>query len=469
MEERKHIEIDFGKPVDMTKNIIKVVGVGGGGCNAVKNMYEEGIADVTFAVCNTDSKSLVSSPIRTKLMLGNTGLGAGSVPEKGRKEAEDSLDDIKTLFSDETKMVFVTAGMGGGTGTGAAPVVAGVAKSMGLLTIGIVTIPFFFEKKKKIIKALKGVEEMRKNVDSLLIINNERLCDIYSDSRVSVKEAFKHADNILCNAVRSISELITIEGDIALDFCDVESTMRSGGGAIMAIGRAGGEHRIEKAIINALDSPLLYGSDILKAKRILFNIYTSEDSPLFVDEMAEIDAFMDELSSDIDVIWGVSDDNTLGEDAKIAILATGMDDENRDFKVSENAIEGNEEEYYTALIRKLYKPKKKSEETIQKQKDVPIEIKNTMEETSNKEDAGETSVKDTAVSTQPTQDKGQDLYTTRDEDEHPDNKEEDIETGKSDKTYKDSQADTHANRTKSLADRLRERLSIFADTWLKEP
>ncbi len=308
MPERTHGLIDYGEPVDMTKRIIKVIGVGGGGCNAVKNMYEEGIADVTFAVCNTDSKSLANSPVPVKVLLGDRGLGVGGKPEKGREEAEESIDKIKSLLSDETKMVFITAGMGGGTGTGAAPVVAGVAKEMGMLTIGVVTIPFYFEKEKKIIKALKGVEEMRKNVDALLIVNNERLCDIYSNTRISVKDAFKCADAILGNAVKSISELITIEGDINLDFRDVESTMKSGGGAIMAIGRAGGEHRVEKAIINALDSPLLYGSDISRAKRILFNIYTSTDCPLFVDELQEIDAFMDELSPQIEVIWGVSDD-----------------------------------------------------------------------------------------------------------------------------------------------------------------
>ena len=168
-------------------------------------------------------------------------------------------------------MVFVTAGMGGGTGTGAGPVVAGVAKSMGILTIGIVTIPFYFEKKRKIIKAIKGVEQMRKNVDALLIINNERLCDVYSDSPLPIKEAFKRADNILLNATKSISELITVEGDINLDFRDVENTLRSGGSAIMAMGRAKGEHRVENAIVSALDSPLLYGSDISQAKRILFN------------------------------------------------------------------------------------------------------------------------------------------------------------------------------------------------------
>ena len=353
--------IDFGPVEDKTHGLIKVVGVGGGGCNAVRNMFNEGIVDVNFAVCNTDSKSLSTSPVPVKLPIGN--LGAGGNPEEGRKAAQSHLEEIKRLFSDGTKMVFVTAGMGGGTGTGAAPVIAGVAKSMGLLTIGIVTIPFFFEKKRKIIKALKGVEEMRKNVDAILIVNNERICDIYSDSDITVKESFRRADQILCNATKSISELITIEGDINLDFKDVESTMRSGGGAIMAMGRASGERRVEKAIVDALDSPLLYGNDISKAKRILFNIYTSGKSTLHVREMNEIDAFMDALNPDIEVIWGVSDDNTLEDDAKVTILATGFDDEFGSKQYSdENRT--HEDEYYSALIAKLYKPLKKDNWTF---------------------------------------------------------------------------------------------------------
>lgn len=378
MAETRHNVVDYGAPVDMTKNIIKVIGVGGGGCNAVKNMYEEGISDVSFAVCNTDSKSLSHSPVPVKVLLGSCGLGVGGVPERGREEAEESIDEIKKLLSDETKMVFITAGMGGGTGTGAGPVVASVAKQMGLLTIGVVTIPFYFEREKKIIKALKGVEEMRRNVDALLIVNNERLCDVYSNTRISVKDAFKCADNILGNAVKSISELITIEGDINLDFRDVETTMKGGGGAIMAIGRAGGEHRVEKAIVNALDSPLLYGSDVSKAKRILFNIYTSPDCPLFVDELQEIDAFMDELSPQIDVIWGVSDDDTLGEDAKIAILATGLDDESNDFgEKDEPRGDGDNSRYY-ALIKKLYSPGDgKGDTTRQDPDNIPITVTGT--------------------------------------------------------------------------------------------
>ena len=305
----------FVMPIeDKMQGIIKVVGVGGGGCNAVRNMFEAKVEGVTYAVCNTDSQSLSRSPVPMKIMLGASGLGAGGNPEMGKSEAETNVSDIEKLLSDGTKMVFVTAGMGGGTGTGAAPVVAGIAKRMGLLTVGVVTIPFFFEKKRKIIKALKGVEEMRKNVDALLIVNNERLCDVYSDSDLSVKEAFLRADNILMDAVRGIAELIVLpsDGGIKSDFRDVETTMKNGGGAIMAMGRASGEHRVEKAILNALDSPLLYGNDIGKAKRILFNIYASDEHPIFVRELQEIDEFFDQLDPNIDVIWGTATDDSLG-------------------------------------------------------------------------------------------------------------------------------------------------------------
>ena len=319
--------INFGPVEDKMQGIIKVIGVGGGGCNAVRNMYNEGVEGVTYAVCNTDSQSLSRSPVPVKIMLGESGLGAGANPELGKKEAEANINDIVKLLSDGTKMVFVTAGMGGGTGTGAAPVVAGVAREMGLLTVGVVTIPFYFEKKRKIIKALKGVDELRKNVDALLIVNNERLCDVYADSELSVKEAFQRADNILMDAVKGISELITMpsDGGIKSDFRDVETTMRNGGGAIMAMGRASGDHRVQKAIVDALDSPLLYGNDIGKAKRILFNIYASDEYPIFVRELQEIDDFFDQLDPNIDVIWGTATDDTLGEDAKVTILATGLE------------------------------------------------------------------------------------------------------------------------------------------------
>lgn len=366
----------FNEVTDKMQGIIKVVGVGGGGCNAVNNMYKEGVEGVTYAVCNTDSQSLSRSDVPVKIQLGE-GLGAGGDPEKGRNEAVSTIDSIQNLLNDGTKMVFVTAGMGGGTGTGAAPVVAGVAKNMGLLTIGVVTIPFYFEKKRKIIKALKGVEEMRKNVDALLIVNNERLCDVYSDAEIPLKEAFFRADNILMDAVKGISELITLpsDGGIKSDFRDVETTMKNGGGAIMAMGRANGEHRVERAILNALDSPLLYGNDIGKAKRILFNIYASDESPIFVRELQEIDDFFDQLDPNIEVIWGTATDDSLGEDAKVTILATGMEDSLKEEVKTD--VYRNEDEYFENLIPLLYKPAKKTPtmaQVIAKQQEIVFDV-----------------------------------------------------------------------------------------------
>ena len=367
--------IDFGPVEDKMQGIIKVIGVGGGGCNAVRNMYNEGVGGVTYAVCNTDSQSLSRSPVPVKILLGKSGLGAGGNPNLGRSEAETNINDIIKLLSDGTKMVFVTAGMGGGTGTGAAPVVAGVAKDMGLLTVGVVTIPFYFEKKRKIIKALKGVDELRKNVDALLIVNNERLCDVYADADIPLPEAFLRADNILMDAVKGISELITLpsDGGIKSDFRDVETTMKNGGGAIMAMGRASGDHRVERAILNALDSPLLYGNDIGKAKRILFNIYASDEHPIFVRELQEIDDFFDQLDPNIDVIWGTATDDSLGEDAKVTILATGMED-HLETEVKTN-VHSNVDDYYEDLIPKLYRPVKQTTmATVITQQELEFEV-----------------------------------------------------------------------------------------------
>ena len=362
--------IDFGIVEDRTMKILKVVGVGGAGCNAVRNMYDEGIEGVSFAVFNTDSKVLAKSPVPVKLQLGE-GLGAGANPEVGKSEAENNIDDIRTLLNDGTKMVFITAGMGGGTGTGAAPVVAQIAQELGILTVAIVTIPFYFERKKKIVKALKGVEELRKYVDAMLVINNERLCDVYSDSPISLNEAFKRADDVLKEAVKGISELITFhsDGNINLDFRDVETTTRKGGGAIMAIGRASGNKRIERAIIDALDSPLLCGNDINKAKKILFNIYASTEHQIFVNEMQEIDEFFDQLDPDIEVIWGTSTDDSLGEDAKVTILATGIDNEFTEPK-EEKLSEG--EEHFEQLIKDLYKPVKRPKPQEKEEKETEI-------------------------------------------------------------------------------------------------
>jgi cell division protein FtsZ len=316
----------FDFPTD-SPSIIKVIGVGGGGGNAVKHMYEQSIHDVTFVLCNTDSQALKKSEIPIKVQLGKKttgGLGAGNDPEVAKAAAEESEQDIRNLFTDGTQMAFITAGMGGGTGTGAAPVVAKIAKEMGILTVGIVTIPFLFERRKKILQAIDGVEEMRKNVDALLVINNERLREIYTDGITTLKEAFAKADDILTVATKSIAEIITVEGEINLDFRDVKKILKDGGVAIMSNGTARGERRLKTAIDNALHSPLLNDNDIYNAKKILFNISASDDAPILASETEELNNFMKSFDPNIEVIWGTSTDQSLGEDIKITILATGF-------------------------------------------------------------------------------------------------------------------------------------------------
>ncbi|MDH6311281.1 cell division protein FtsZ [Parabacteroides sp. PFB2-10] len=344
--------MEFNLPKNRMSNIIKVVGVGGGGGNAVENMYKQGIYDVSFAICNTDSQSLSKSSVPERIQLGDSGLGVGNKPDKGREAAEESIEEIKTLFTDGTKMVFITAGMGGGTGTGSAPVVAGVAKNMGILTIGIVTIPFLFEKKAKIRQAIKGVSEMRKQVDALLVINNERLLDLYGGGDMPAKVAFKKADDILTVAAKSIAEIITIHGDINRDFRDIETVMRNGGGAIMTVGKANGKHRLRHAIMDSLQSPLLNGKDIEKAKRILFVIYSNENHPVTVNELTELDHFMDELDPNIEVIWGLYDDNELDDEIKFTLIATGFETEEESV-----SVKVSEEDQCDALIAKYYPPK----------------------------------------------------------------------------------------------------------------
>jgi cell division protein FtsZ len=316
--------INFDFPTALP-SIIKVVGVGGGGGNAVTQMYTEGIRDVTFVLCNTDRQAMLRSPIPVKVQLG-PGLGAGGKPEVAQQHAEDSFDALKKMLSDETEMVFITAGMGGGTGTGASPTVARVAKEMGILTIGIVTIPFMFEGSYKILQALKGVEAIKKNVDALLVINNERLRDIYAE--LSLPDAFKKADNTLTIAVRSISEIITIPGYINLDFADVKTILKDGGVAIMSSGLGSGDSRVSQAIENALMSPLLNNNDVFKAKKILLNISFGDQQPMMTEELDEIHNFMAKFDSKIEVIWGTALDESLGNQIKIAILASGFGIEN---------------------------------------------------------------------------------------------------------------------------------------------
>lgn len=306
-----------------TAPIIKVIGVGGGGGNAVSHMYKTGITDVEFVLCNTDRQAMVKSEIPTKVQIGK-GLGAGGNPEEGRRIAEDNIEQIESIFDNNTRMVFITAGMGGGTGTGAAPVVARVARDKGLLTIGIVTIPFLFERINKIKLAWQGVEEMRKNVDALLIINNERLREIYPD--LNFVNAFEKADDTLTNAAKSVAELITVEGKINLDFADVYNTLKDGGVAIMSTGYGEGEKRISNAFESALQSPLLKEGDVNNAKRVLFNLYISSEgeNPVTMAEISEVNSFMERFGNDVNVIWGYAIDNTLGDKVRVTLLATGF-------------------------------------------------------------------------------------------------------------------------------------------------
>ena len=339
-------------PKDLSQNIIKVIGVGGGGSNAVKNMYKQGVHNVSFAICNTDSQALAKADIPVKIQLGSAGLGVGGKPEKGREAAVASLDEIESLFDNDTRMVFVTCGMGGGTGTGAAPVIAKVARDKGLLTVGVVTIPFAFEKRVRIEKALLGVEEMRKNVDALLVINNERLCDIYADGMTTVEQAFAKADDILTVAAKSISEIITTEGIVNRDFCDVETVMKDGGDAIMSVGRASGEHRIEKAFVEALNSPLLNNMEIERARRLLYIIYSGDESQVTMTELREINGFMDDLAPNIEVLWGLYRDNSLGKDVKVTIIAT--DFEKGDESDSSKQQEDKDRKLKDALVESYY-------------------------------------------------------------------------------------------------------------------
>lgn len=321
--------LDDSLPLELPlvdSSIIKVIGVGGGGGNAVNHMYRQGITDVSFVVCNTDNQALKKSPVPTKIQLGadtTEGLGAGGKPEVARQAAEESIDKIQELLKDNTKMVFITAGMGGGTGTGASPVVAKAAHDLGILTVGIVTIPFAFEGNMKIRQALEGVAALSEHVDAILVINNEKLKQIYPDLELS--NAFAKADDVLTNAAKAIAEIITVPGYINTDFADVYSIMKDGNVAIMNTGYASGENRISKAIEDALNSPLLNTNDVSGASKILLSLYCSTTDQIRMEEVEQIHEFMSKVGENVQVIWGASFDDELKENVKITLIATGFD------------------------------------------------------------------------------------------------------------------------------------------------
>jgi cell division protein FtsZ len=319
--------MNFDLPVDRS-SIIKVVGIGGGGNNAVNHMFEKGIRDVNFIICNTDHQALAKSQVPVKVQIGEAlteGRGAGSQPEIGRKAAIENINDVMKAISGNTKMVFITTGMGGGTGTGATPVIAKACKDAGLLTIAVVTIPFKSEGKVRIKQAIDGVSELKDYVDSLLVINNEKLREIYGNQPVST--AFAKADDVLTTAVKGIAEIITVTGYINVDFADVETVMKDSGVAIMGMGQASGENRAIKAIENALASPLLNSNDITGAKSILINISTGHgEHELTMDELGEITDYIYDVASDEAlIIRGLSKDDNLSEDISVTIIATGFE------------------------------------------------------------------------------------------------------------------------------------------------
>ncbi|MEL6358809.1 MAG: cell division protein FtsZ [Bacteroidota bacterium] len=311
------------------RSIIKVIGVGGGGSNAVNNMYNRGIRDVAFVVCNTDAQALANSSIPNKLQIGvqlTAGLGAGANPEVGKNAALESKEDIKALLSDGTKMAFVTAGMGGGTGTGAAPVIAEMARKLGILTVGIVTQPFSFEGKKKLQQAQQGIEQLRQHCDTVLVILNDRIKTVLGN--LSIGNAFAQADNVVTTAAKSIAEIITVPGYVNVDFEDVKTVMKDAGAAVMGSGQAEGEERALKAAEAALASPLLDYKDIHGAKKLLLSIVSSQEAELQMDELTAItDYIQDQIGADAEMIFGHGSDAQLKESVRVTVIATGFEKE----------------------------------------------------------------------------------------------------------------------------------------------
>ena len=320
--------LNTGFSFDLPKgnsSIIKVIGVGGGGNNALKHMYEKGIHGVDFIICNTDAQTLDNNPISTKVQLGaaiTEGLGAGADPEVGEKSALESIDEIKAVLGHNTKMVFITAGMGGGTGTGAAPVIAKIAKEMGILTIGIVTVPFSFEGKRRLEQAENGLEKLRNNVDSLIVINNDKLRQQFGN--LGFKSGFAKADEVLANAAKGMAEVITGYFDVNIDFRDARSVLQNSGTALMSTGTASGENKAEEAVKKALDSPLLNDNKITGAKNVLLLIRSGNEEAT-MDEIGLInDHIQREAGNTADIIFGVGTDAELGDSISVLVIATGF-------------------------------------------------------------------------------------------------------------------------------------------------
>lgn len=353
----------FNFPIeDKSERIIKVIGVGGGGGNAVQHMWEVGVKNVNFVVVNTDSQVLVPNKVPNKIQLGD-GLGAGGDPEVGRKKAEESIEDIKAMLEGGTKMVFVTAGLGGGTGTGAAPVIARVAKEMGILTVGVVTLPFLMERPKRINIALKGLEAMRKCVDSLIVINNEKLLEDERYVEMDWDEGMQKADEVLTIATKTIAEIITVRGKVNRDFNDVNTVMKDGGAAVVSVAKASGEQRILKAMSEAVNSPLIANMDKQKTKRLLYIVYSGKKNPAKMSELREINAFMEDFDENIEVLWGHYQDDELEDEIKVAIVATGFDQAdtstgNEEMSDEKRLLQSLREKYY-AMVPHVVQEKEK--------------------------------------------------------------------------------------------------------------
>lgn len=357
----------FNFPIeDKSERIIKVIGVGGGGGNAVQHMWEVGVKNVNFVVVNTDSQVLVPNKVPNKIQLGD-GLGAGGDPEVGRKKAEESIEDIKAMLEGGTKMVFVTAGLGGGTGTGAAPVIARVAKEMGILTVGVVTLPFLMERPKRINIALKGLEAMRKCVDSLIVINNEKLLEDERYVEMDWDEGMQKADEVLTIATKTIAEIITVRGKVNRDFNDVNTVMKDGGAAVVSVAKASGEQRILKAMSEAVNSPLIANMDKQKTKRLLYIVYSGKKNPAKMSELREINAFMEDFDENIEVLWGHYQDDELEDEIKVAIVATGFDQAdtskgNEEMSDEKRLLQSLREKYYAMVPRVVQEKEKEGNE-----------------------------------------------------------------------------------------------------------